>query len=190
MSKTIVIKADFMLALAPKKAEFLQKASIIIGQEAVNFYRSSFRAQGFTRNTLVPWRRTATKSNSFGKRSQGILIGSGRMMRSIYVAYRSLSKTTVAVPVPYAQVHNEGFKGTVSVRAHTRRVLSKTKVDNGLTKSGRRRTKTVTSVKSKGNVRAHTRRMNMPQRQFAGPSPALDNIHENKLNKLAATILK
>jgi hypothetical protein len=190
MPKTIVIKADFIAALAPKKAEFLQKASIIVGQEAVNFFRSSFRNQGFTRNTLVPWRRTSTKKNTFGKRSQGILIGSGRMMRSIYVAYRSLSKTTVAVPVPYAQVHNEGFKGTVSVRAHTRRVLAKTKVDNGFTKNGRRRTKTVTSLKSKGSVRAHTRRMNMPRRQFAGESPALDKIHENELNKLANTIFR
>ncbi|NJM13984.1 MAG: hypothetical protein HC896_00120 [Bacteroidales bacterium] len=190
MPKTIVIKGNFISALEPKKAEFLRQASIIVGQEAVNFFRSSFRNQGFTRNTLVPWRRTKTKNNTFGKRSQGILIGSGRMMRSIYVSYRSLSKTTVAIPVPYAQVHNEGFKGTVSVRAHTRKNYIKAKVQGSYNQSGKRRTKTIEILKGEAKVRAHTRRMNMPRRQFAGESPTLDKMHETKLNQLANTLFR
>lgn len=56
--------------------------------------------------------------------------------------------------VPYAAMHNEGFSGTVHVPAHVR------KLKNG---------KTV-------KVRDYTQRVNMPQRQFIGRSPEVDQI--------------
>ena len=56
--------------------------------------------------------------------------------------------------VPYATVHNEGGKGQKHVRAHQRR-----------TPSGK-----------VANVKAHTRRFDIPQRQFIGDSPEVRQI--------------
>ena len=185
MGKVINVQGRILEAIKPKWAEFLRKGNTIIGQEGVTFFKNSFRNQGFTRNTLVPWRRTMSgKGNTHGKRSSGILIRSGKLMRSIFVSARSLTKITITAPMPYAQAHNEGFKGTVQVKAHSRRSYAKKKVEA----VGKKRGHTVKEVKTTGKVRAHSRAMNIPRRQYMGESPALDKILEKELTKLANTI--
>lgn len=57
---------------------------------------------------------------------------------------------TEGTNVRYARVHEFGFQGTVSVRAHLRHVVQV---------FGR-------PIAATQNVRAHTRRMNLPERSF------------------------
>ncbi|HON52642.1 MAG TPA: hypothetical protein PLS12_05495, partial [Bacteroidales bacterium] len=64
--------------------------------------------------------------------------------------------------VPYASLHNSGGEITQSVRPHTRQ----RKID-----------------KKKYLVRAHTRKINMPQRQFIGNSHQVQSIVKNIVNE-------
>ena len=82
--------------------------------------------------------------------------------------------------MPYAKSHNEGFNGTVSVKAHTRNQYTKTQVGTGkFTKKGKERMKSAIMKTGQTTVKAHTRKVNLQQRQFAptasSPSPVLDN---------------
>lgn len=74
-----------------------------------------------------------------------LLVVTGTLRRSIKAEERP-NGVRFSSTVPYAQIHNEGGKGTKNVRAHTRR-----------SKKGRSYT-----------VKTHTRRFTMPQRQFVG----------------------
>ncbi len=93
-----------------------------IGAVAEQFFKESFENQGFSNNTLVPWKGTrGGKSNAFGSKSSGILIGSGTLKRSISFA---ASKGYVEVSVdgdvvPYAKIHNEGGMVTFPIHLWT-----------------------------------------------------------------------
>lgn len=81
------------------------------------------------------------------------LIQSGALKRS-FNGESTPQQVRIYTNVPYARVHNEGYKGTESVKAHTRGVY---------TKKGRGK-KVKSGVQQ---VRAFTRQMNIRQRQFA-----------------------
>lgn len=77
-----------------------------------------------------------------------LLMVTGTLRRSIK-ATETENGVRFSSSVPYAAVHNEGGKGAKSVREHSRR-----------------------SRKGKSyTVRAHTRKFNMPKRQFVGDGP-------------------
>lgn len=87
--------------------------------------------------------RWKPRAKDYGKGS--LLLVTGTMRRSIRseVTHSGVRFTSA---VPYAAIHNEGGKGTKQVRQHTR-----------------------TSKKGKSyTVKAHTRKFNMPRRQFVG----------------------
>lgn len=63
--------------------------------------------------------------------------------------------------MPYASVHNEGFQGMQSVKAHTRK---------------------------EKQVRAHTRHANIPQRQFIGDGKDTRRIIRGCLDRSAAEL--
>lgn len=121
-----------------------------MGTEAVNFSKDNFRAQGWRDTVLNPWKPRSNKA----KRNTGraILVNSGRLKRSIRLIRIGARSVTIGSDVPYAAAHNDGFKGMVSVPQHTRTVGD-------------------TDI----SVRAHTRRMNLPQRRFMGRSLSLTN---------------
>lgn len=106
-----------------------------------------------------------------------ILVKTGRLRRG-FESEATPYQTRVINEVPYAQAHNEGFDGEVSVPEHNRTVY---------VKNGRNKTKSG-SVK----VKAHKKRLKLPKRQFA-PITATDSptltkgITEairNKINKI------
>ncbi len=105
-------------------------------------FNNNFREQGFFGQKWV-----ATKTSKVNKRGRGsILIVSGAMRRSIK-SYVSGMAVVFSSHLPYTALHNEGGNFAVTVRAHSR------------------------TNKKTGNthtVRAHTRQMSMPQRQFIG----------------------
>ena len=82
-----------------------------------------------------------------------LLIVTGTLRRSIRSEVRG-NGVCFSSAVPYASIHNEGGTGTKPVRAHTRRG-----------KKGKTH-----------QVKAHTRKFKMPQRQFIGDGKRTQEI--------------
>lgn len=111
-----------------------------------NFERKAF----FTKK----WKQRANP-NAKGS----LLIVTGTMRRSIRSEVKN-NGVRFSSAVPYAAIHNEGGKGTKSVRAHSRK-----------------------SKKGKTyQVRAHTRKFQMPQRQFVGDGKRTQEIIKGVIN--------
>ncbi|MBO4233889.1 hypothetical protein FO675_06175 [Riemerella anatipestifer] len=149
------------------------------GNIALRFINGNFRAKGFQGTTFKKWEST--------KRGKSILVDTGKLRASNYTTKQS-GQVTIKNHMPYAKVHNEGFNKKVLVKAHHRNKYSKTKVGTGLfTKKGKERTKIMTFKSGEGKVRAHTRKMNIKQRQFipteSSPSPILNNAVMREVTK-------
>lgn len=102
----------------------------------------NFTNQGFFGKKWVATK--ASKVNRAGKKGS-ILIVTGAMRRSIRSVVRG-DGVAFTSDKPYTALHNEGGKFSANIRQHTR-------------------------TSKKGNphtVRAHTRSVSMPQRQFIG----------------------
>lgn len=116
----------------------------------------NFEEQGFFGK---PWKPTkVSKVNSRGAGS--ILIVTGTMRGSIRSMVRGMA-VVFSSNLPYTALHNEGGKFAVNVRAHSRK-------------------------SAKGNsyeVRQHNRQMNMPQRQFIGDHPKVQEALGSIVNK-------
>lgn len=116
----------------------------------------NFREQGFFGK-----RWQATKVSKTNKRGTGsILIVTGAMRRSIRSMLRG-NGVVFSSHLPYTALHNEGGNFAVTVRAHSR-------------------------ISRKGNpytVRAHQRQMSMPQRQFIGDHPKVQEALADIVNK-------
>jgi phage gpG-like protein len=128
---------------------------------AVNHFKGNFRRQGYyTAGGLKKWvpRKTISK-RSVGR---GILIKSGRLKRSLRPAPRPRI-ARVVTDVPYAQVHNEGFEGSVMVSSHERRARPVRK--KGKARAGVQR--------GSYKVSGHSRKMKMPARPFMQSDPVL-----------------
>jgi phage gpG-like protein len=141
-----------------------------IGVVALEFFDDSFRNQGFTNNILIPWRGTRKKKNFFGARSSGILIGRGHLRRGTRMVSVTSDSVTLGNSVAYAEAHNKGVDTTVAVKAFTRRKTSNVFVYNTST----RRKKKVRTDTGTVQVKAHSRHMRLPKRQFMGASARLN----------------
>ena len=141
----------------------------VMANEMVNFTKERFRQQNWLSGGAQPWKKRKINKDA----SRAILRKSGRLARSP----RPITKGDMAgigIDVPYAQVHNDGFAGIVNVKAHHRNKYGKKKVASGkFNKNGSERMKTVTGVTGIGDVKAHTRKVNIPRRRFVGPSATM-----------------
>ncbi len=100
----------------------------------------------------VPWLQP-----QHHKRTGSLLIESGALLNTIKPALISRERIIISAgnqKVNYAKVHNEGFTGWVNVPAHTR---------NGK------------------KVKAHQKKMNIPQRQFMGKTDELATLIHDRL---------
>lgn len=160
--------------------QVLQYAPGMLGNDAVNFFLDSFQRQGWLGNSVEPWRQR--RGNSKRNKGRAVLVQSGRLRRSIRITGISGGVVTIGTDVPYAKAHNEGFKGVVNVKEHTRNRFGKEKIGSGkFTKNGKERMKTVQRITGSGAVKAHTRKVNLPRRQFMGESPYLTKILQRRL---------
>jgi phage gpG-like protein len=161
-----------------------------MGTIAVNFFKTRFLAQAWTDEAASPWpARKPNKKNN----GRGILIKSGRLRNSPRIMNVTSGSVTVGTDVPYAEVHNEGFQGSVNVKKHTRNRFTKsavysTEIFNVRTHNGRR--STIKSISGSSEVKAHTRYMNMPQRKFIGDSKLLRHKLEQLIEKKLQEIFK
>lgn len=164
--KKLQVKAkeikNYALSSFPSKA----------GNIALRFINGNFRAQGFQGQTFERWQKS--------KKNKGAtLVDKGHLRAANYYTTQP-GQTTLKNSSPYAKIHNEGFKGTVTVKAHSRNKYSKEKRGTGkFTKTGKERQQTVTYKSGSSRVREHQRKMNIPKRQFMptnqNDSPVLNN---------------
>lgn len=139
------------------------------GNIAVNFTKSRFREQAWIDSYMQPWKRR--KSNGKKDRGRAILVKSGRMRRSPRVIRTGNMSVTIGSDVPYYKVHNDGFRGIVTVKVHRRKKFKKSQVETTkLTKKGKPRKKQVITIVGEINVKSHQRRMNIPRRRSMGVS--------------------
>ena len=140
------------------------------GNITMRFVNGNFRAQGFQGATFKKWKTT--------KRGGTTLVKTGKLRAATFYTTQ-IGQITIKNHMPYAKIHNEGFKGSVSIKAHTRNKYTKTKIGTGkFTSTGRERQKTVSMKTGQKSVKSHSRKMNIAQRQFiptaANPSPVLN----------------
>ena len=144
----------------------------VAGNIALRFVNGNFRAQGFQGQSFERWK----KSN---KNKGTTLVDKGHLRAATYYTTQP-GQTTLKNNMPYAKPNNEGFEGTVTIKAHTRNRYSKTKVGTGkFTKKGKERMQTQTQKSGESRVKAHSRKIKIPKRQFmptdSNDSPVLNN---------------
>ncbi len=149
--------------------------------EGQKVFTESFKNQGWE------GKRWAKRKNS--KITRPILIGRTRkLINSVRTSGRSASMTKLVwgTWVPYAKIHNEGFNGTVYVKAHKRTGKAiKTKV-KGSTINGKGTTRTLTLMGAKHQVKPYSYKLRMPKRQYMGVGPTL----RSRLIKKAEQVFK
>lgn len=130
--------------------EIISDAAEIVAETATEYYKSTFKKKAFDGNPWTPAKVPKTTGS--------LLIDSGALVNSIRPAVITPQRVVISAgneKVDYAQAHNEGFKGVVSVPAHTRKTKRKDV-----------------------SVKAHTRKTNIPKREFMGDSEELnEQIH-------------
>jgi phage gpG-like protein len=147
-----------------------------VGDIAVAFSKARFTEKAWVGSTTQPWKaRKATTKWGKTPRNKGraLLVDTGRLRRSIMIKRVTQTTVTIGTNVPYASVHNFGYRGQVAqnVGAHTRQLKRKAKATNIATG----RTKTI-NYKQDSTVSAHTRiiKQAIQRRQFMGHSPYQD----------------
>jgi phage gpG-like protein len=156
------------------------------GKTILRFINGNFRAQGWQGATFVRWKVLSHNKTILVRK--GLLRGSFRQSTAPgTIKTWSTSK--------YAAVHNRGFKGTVTVKEHTRRKYTTTKVGTGrYTKTGKERMKTVHQHTGNTTVKRHTRKMVIPKNQFMpeqwDDSPVLVNALRRQVVKEIQTLTK
>lgn len=151
--------------------ETVLRLPLIMGNAAVNWVKDSFTQQGWRGAVFQKWKEAKSEK----RKGAALLIKSGRLRRSIRILKFDQLSVQIGTDVPYAEAHNKGFEGTVNVLSHNRNRFGKAKASNLKTK----RRKTITYLSSTGEVKEHSRAMNLPRRQFA-PEDMSDSPIFNK----------
>lgn len=181
---------QFHILLKNKAKELEQYAVIQFPNKAANialrFINGNFRAQGYQGASFNRWKKN--------KRNGTILVKSGALRAATSYSLQP-GQVTIFNRMAYAKIHNEGFKGTLTIKAHSRNRYSKSRVSSGkLTKSGKARMQTVTAKSGESSVKAHSRIVNIPQRQFmpitSSDSPVLNRAIERDITKDVYKILQ
>lgn len=181
---------DFEVLLKNKARELehytMTKFSSTAGNIALRFIDGNFRAQGYQGSTFKRWKKSSSKGTT--------LVKSGALRAGTYYTSQP-GQATLLNQVAYAKVHNEGLKGNVTVKAHTRNKYSKSKVGTGrFTTTGRERMQTVTHKSGQHGVKTHIRKVDIPQRQFmpitSDDSPILNRSIERQVSKDLLMIMR
>lgn len=153
-----------------------RRIPVKIGNAAERHFKDSFRQQGFLDKAVVPWRRTKSgKQNIFGRKSSGIMIGTGSLMRSIRVEQANGRRVVVAAgnsKVKYAEIHNNGgvIVGNIPITGKMKRYFWSMFYLTGDPKWKNMALSKKSSFKPK---------IKMPRRQFMGESQVLSSKIES-----------
>lgn len=161
-----------------------------VGALAVNFSKERFRLQNWADTTREAWPARGRTRRSAKRRQGAILVDTGRLRSSIRVTGNSRHYIAIGTDVPYARAHNYGYRGTVSIKAHKRRQFEK-KTVSYRSRAGNTRSRTEqVATGQAGEVKAHTRRMNLPRRQYLGESAILTRRIERLMQAEFTNALK
>ena len=141
---------------------------------AVNFSKERFRDQAWLDKTKSKWKPRKTKRGRTGKRSQTLLVDTGRLKRSIRKIKATPKQVIIGTDVPYAQIHNDG--GTINKSVNVKSHVIKSHRRKSHTRERKGRTEKIKAQTVKAyTVKAHTRKMNtkIPARRFIGNSYTL-----------------
>lgn len=155
------MKIEIDKLLENQMAEIMQGTAQIVAETSVEYFQDTFRHKAFDGNPWAPPR--------VPKRSGSLLVQSGALLNSIRPVLVSPERIVIAAgneKVDYAQVHNEGFKGSVTVPAHIRH-----------TRRGDQA------------VRQHTRSVNIPRRQFIGGARELETELQKRIEAYVESVL-
>lgn len=89
-----------------KWAAFKNEVPTLLGNQAVTFFKQSFRNQGFTDSSLGAWQRRKVVDTG-----RATLVKSGALRNSVRLAYATMAKTSVISDLPYSAIHNYGQYG-------------------------------------------------------------------------------
>lgn len=164
------------------------RAQGMIINKTLRFVDGNFRAQGWQGSSFKKWREIQRKGT--------ILVKTAALRRSWNYQMASGGGVRFYNNVPYAKAHNEGFTGTVQVKAHQRNRYEKSQVHSltDFNRNGTRRVRTVTNKVGSNQVKAHTRQVHIIQRQFAPysghESQVLNNSIIREINREINIILR
>lgn len=155
--------ADGFKAKSDKIRQLQKRIPRYIAGAAEKMKDANFSAEGFVINGSARPRWKKRKKENHLTRGRRILYGMGNLQNN--VKSKALAdRVSVGVDlskVPYAKVHNEGGRLIQYVRAHTRKHW----------KTGKRY-----------QVRAFSRKLNIPQRKYLGYSPDILKIVEKDIH--------
>lgn len=165
---TVSYKGKTPKQLSDELQKYIKGLPKLIGREAVNFSKDRFRFANWMDKTRESWQPRNPDLRPGG----ALLVKSGRLRNSIRVINTTSNSVTIGSDVPYAEAHNEGLKGTVSVRAHVRKLKAKDKFKLKKGKSGKKKTQLLFEKIATGIaiVKPYTRQMNNKRRRFMGES--------------------
>ena len=107
-----------------RKMKALKSAYLKLPDEiaavAVNFSKERFRDQSWLDHTKERWKPRKQRRKGSPKRSQTLLVDTGRLKRSIRKISANTNRVVIGTDVPYASIHNYGgtITGTFTVRTH------------------------------------------------------------------------
>lgn len=129
----------------------LDGVGLVLGAEAVDFFTERFTVGRDVYG--VPFRPRKKQDKRGGR---AILVRSGRLRGATRIGKVGGGIVEIVNNTPYAEAHNEGYKGpAVSIKGRRRKG-----------KGGRKGKRSA--------ARVSIRRMNLPKRQFMGASPLLE----------------
>ena len=134
----------------------------IVADTATEYFKQRFTEKSYDSNPWAPPKKP--------KRTGSLLVNSSALLNSIRPSYIGNDKVTISagdMKVDYARIHNEGFQGEVVVNPFKR-------TRNGKTE----------------DVSAHTRNVNIPQRQFMGHAKELAKDIHDRLQPVVNSISK
>jgi phage gpG-like protein len=151
------------------------------GRKVLRFIDDNFKNQS--------WEGIAWKRRKIFDKGRALLIHRGILRRSFRMEAMSAA-VKIYTDVKYAKVHNEGFNGSVQIPAHTRRLYGNFKVYSTATRRG----KNAKAQTGETTVKAHSRQMRIPRRQFMPTenrqSPTLNNQIKRQITLDVIKIIK
>ncbi|MDM1093410.1 phage virion morphogenesis protein [Myroides odoratimimus] len=116
--------ADQFAKIQERLAGTLRVLPEIIGNEVVNFSLNSFEQEAWSGDSQQVWkkRKNPTKWGKPDETDRALLVKTGKLKRSIRVIKIVENRVYVGAggsDVPYAKVHNYGFRGVVNQKVRT-----------------------------------------------------------------------
>lgn len=145
-----------------------------IATVAVNFSKDRFRDQAWLDSTKEKWTPLKNPRKRKGRRSQTILVDTGRLKRSIRKVKVTQNEIIIGSDAPYAKIQNDGGTINKTVRVKSHQVGSHRRRAYTRTRDGRTEKIKAQTIKTY-RVKSHTRKMNttIPARRFMGESQRL-----------------